>query len=231
MITETYNCPYCNKEYSKMGIATHIWRSHGSGKSHNPNKGYIDNNRKVWNKNETKFTNKCILKQSETLKHNIEIGKIVPGFTNKKHTLKSKRIISKKLSKNNKGGRSKWYKFYKSNGHIVKVQGTWEYRFAKVLEFIDEDWIKIKREPDHLYEWVDVDNITHNYTPDFYSPKLDKYFEVKGYWWGNDEQKMKYVQTQYNNKIFDIIRNTELLKYEKKFNLHITKEELNNHKI
>ena len=59
-----FQCPYCNKEYSKMGIATHIWRSHGSGKSHNPNKGYIDNNRKVWNKNETKFTNKCILKQS-----------------------------------------------------------------------------------------------------------------------------------------------------------------------
>ena len=42
-------CIHCGKEYSDRGIGTHIWRTHGSGQSHNPNIGY-ENNRVVWNK-------------------------------------------------------------------------------------------------------------------------------------------------------------------------------------
>lgn len=29
-------CTFCDKEFSKMGIGTHIWRTHGSGKDHKP---------------------------------------------------------------------------------------------------------------------------------------------------------------------------------------------------
>jgi len=38
--TETgkYKCPYCNKEYSKKGICSHIWKMHGEGKDHDPNR-------------------------------------------------------------------------------------------------------------------------------------------------------------------------------------------------
>jgi len=231
LVNGKYRCPYCKSEYSKFGITTHIWRMHGDGKAHDPNNGYLNKSRSSWNKGKTKITDKRILKQANTLSDKYKSGELIPSFTNKKHTDKTKSIISKKLSKNNNGGRCKWYNFKKSSGEIVKVQGTWEYRFAKVLEFIDVDWIKIKAEKHHLYEWVDDIDTIHHYTPDFYSPKLDKYFEIKGYWWGNDKMKMEYVKTQYNNVIFDVIRKTELLKYEKLFNTITTNEELIKNKI
>lgn len=31
-----YKCPFCEREFSKNGIATHIWRIHGDGKQHKP---------------------------------------------------------------------------------------------------------------------------------------------------------------------------------------------------
>jgi hypothetical protein len=39
-------CPYCSKEFSKHGIATHIWRSHTiKGQKFDPNRGYKDGSR------------------------------------------------------------------------------------------------------------------------------------------------------------------------------------------
>ena len=43
-------CQYCGKEYSKKGIGTHIWRNHGSGINHDPNKNYKKGTRTGWNK-------------------------------------------------------------------------------------------------------------------------------------------------------------------------------------
>jgi len=35
-------CELCNKEYHPNGIKSHIWRTHGAGKDHDPNKGRVD---------------------------------------------------------------------------------------------------------------------------------------------------------------------------------------------
>jgi len=51
---EKIRCPYCGKEYFKKGIGTHIWRIHGKGKGHDPNLGYKEGDRVVWNKGLTK---------------------------------------------------------------------------------------------------------------------------------------------------------------------------------
>ena len=41
-----YQCPYCDKQYTKMGIGTHIWRTHGDGIDwKNNNIGYEYNRR------------------------------------------------------------------------------------------------------------------------------------------------------------------------------------------
>jgi len=221
-----YKCPFCEKEFSKKGISTHIWRVHGNGKTHSSNEGFKDNSRIIWNKGKTKEDNESVKKMAETLFMKYKNGELIPNFKNCKHTEKTKKIISEKLSKNNKGGRCKWYNFKRESGVITKVQGTWEYRFAKVIEKIDENWIKIKKEKKHSYKWIDKDNKEHFYTPDFYSPKLNKYFEVKGYWWGDDENKMKYVKDQYKNIVIDIIRKKELQNFEKLFDVSTTKEEL-----
>ena len=62
-------------------------------------------------------------------------------------------------------------------------------------------------------KWIDENKIEHYYTPDFWSPKLKKYFEVKGYWWGNDKAKMRLVLEQ-NTVNLEIIQKSDLESYE-----------------
>lgn len=76
-------------------------------------------------------------------------------------------------------------KFYEVNG--IKVQGTWEKIFAEYLNKIDVKWerrsLKYKN--------------THKYTPDFYCPNQDIYFEVKGFRRDRDIYKMYLVLSEH----------------------------------
>lgn len=206
-----YKCPYCDKIFTKNGISTHIMRIH-------TNKELFVNCYKitpvnVWNKGLTKDNDERVKKNTDNVK-NYYVNHDAP-FKNKKHTDETKKIISLKLSQNNNGGKCKWFDFIRKNGLVVKLQGTWEVRFAKVLEVIDENWIKIGvGNNEHSFIWNDgAEN--HYYTPDFYSEKYNKYFEVKGYWWGNDKEKMEKVINQYPNVSIEIIRKKDLETYER----------------
>ncbi|MCK9575808.1 MAG: hypothetical protein WC979_00760 [Candidatus Pacearchaeota archaeon] len=215
MIKETKICPHCGKEFPYKGIATHIWRMHGDGQNHNPNIGYANGSREIWNKGLSKETSDAVAQMGKTLSAKIANGEITPSFLGKTHTAEQRKKTSERMSLHNPGGKCKWFEYEKANGDKVKVQGTWELRFAKVLDLIDNEWIKIGvGNSTHSYEWEDESGITHMYTPDFYSPKLNKYFEVKGYWWGDDKNKMIKVQEQHNLNI-EIIQKKELAIYEK----------------
>jgi hypothetical protein len=212
-----YKCPFCDKTFTKLGISTHIWRIHTEeGRKFNPNNKFSTNGRIIWNKGLTKETDYRVKQFGDTLSNRIKKGEIIPSFKNKTHSKETKRIISEKLSKNNNGGKCKWFLYIKNDGSKVNLQGTWEVRFAKVLDVIDENWIKIGvGYKGHSFIWKDKDKNEHFYTPDFYSPKLNKYFEVKGYWWGEDKLKMKTVIKQNPEIKIEIIRKNELINYEK----------------
>lgn len=116
------------------------------------------------------------------------------------------------LSGNNRGGNCKWFDFIKKDGVLIKLQGTYELRFAKILDKLDSEWIKPtiwNRE--HQFEWTDSENITHWYTPDFWSPLFKKYFEIKGYWTENQKDKKKFIEKIDNVRIIYI---EDLLKIE-----------------
>ena len=218
-----YKCPYCSKIFSKMGIMTHVLRIHTNPELYKNcyklNYNYDTDIYEPWNKGLNKETDNRIKKQSETIKKRYENCEIKNSFKGKYHTKETKKIISEKLSKNNHGGKCKWFTYTKTDGTKFKLQGTWEVRFAKVLEIIDENWIKIGvGNKGHSFIWIDSENIEHYYTPDFYSPKLNKYFEVKGYWWGDDKNKMNQVISQHKNIKIEIVMKSELLKYEKLLN-------------
>lgn len=105
--------------------------------------------------------------------------------------------LSKRMSENNPGGKSKWYEV---NG--IKVQGTWERNFAL---WCNEQNIKWIRPASLIYE---IEGKRKRYCPDFYLPDKELYIEIKGYWWGNDRQKMKAVLDQYPDikiKIIDTL--------------------------
>jgi len=208
-------CPKCGLLYSKNGIGTHMWRKHGDGKNHNPNSGY-DNGRTAWNKGLTKEHDPSLKKASETYKAKVKSGEIVPSFLGKHHSKETSERISAKLSVNNKGGKCKWFEYQKKNGTFFNLQGTWEVRFAVVLDKIDPDWIKIGvGKKSHSFEWIDENKQSHSYTPDFYCPNLNKYFEVKGYWWGDDKNKMQQVISQNQNVQIEIVLKKDLEAYEK----------------
>lgn len=203
-----YECPICHKPFTKMGIHTHYWRNHGNGVSHDPNIGY-SNGRVAWNKNLTAEDDSRLRKMSvslsKTVRHKVENGtykvnRLSPEWREK---------LSVSQSIRNRGGKCKWFDHLKLDGTIVKVQGTFEKRFAEVLDGVDPGW----RRGD-TFIWVDEGNRQHRYSADFYSPLLDMNFEVKGYWWGNDKKKMRLVFEQNPDARIEIVREEDLKRYE-----------------
>lgn len=130
-------------------------------------------------------------------------NKGLPGtFLGKKHSTESKQKISEKLSINNKGGRSKWYEVAGQ-----KVQGTWERDIATKLTNLSINWVKLKTNKDTL-QYV-MDGKIRNYTPDFYLPDHNMYVEIKGYWWGNDREKMRIVLETYPELTLAVVEKDE----------------------
>lgn len=112
--------------------------------------------------------------------------------------------ISIAQSTHNNGGKSKWFEI---NG--IKVQGTWERDFALLLNSKNIQW-----ERGHLFKYEDEGRIK-NYTPDFYLPERDLYIELKGYWWGNDRQKMdKVIEQNISKNILIIEKYEDLISFQ-----------------
>ena len=166
--------------------------------SNNPHFGLSGANQYTYGATMTQATkNKCSLARE--------------GF---KHTTESKAKISTARSLNNKGGRCQWYQYPRPNGTSSNVQGTYELRFCRVLDVLDPSWIKLgvgNRE--HSLTYVKKGRV-HTYTPDFWCPSLQKYFEVKGHWWGEDKEKMRIVQDTYSHINIEIVQLEELILYE-----------------
>lgn len=201
-----YKCPYCKKEYTRMGICSHIWRSHTEdGTNHDPNIGYENNNRIAWNKGLNKNIDYRVQKNANntknTIRKKIEQGKYKAPVLNEE----ARRKISIAKTLNNKGGRCKWYKV---SG--AWVQGTWEKSFAEKLNNLNISWLR----PREYFEYNNGHKMKR-YTPDFYLPDLDKFIEIKGHWWGNDKHKMKLVMQQ--NK--DLMGRIKVIRKQKFYNL------------
>jgi hypothetical protein len=184
-MNEKIRCTHCEKEFSKFGIKTHIWRMHtDEGKKFDPNAIYVTGARVVWNKGLTKDTSERVKQYSITLKDSFESGTVKPsGCYSKEYWTEEKR---KKLSndmkktveenpdsysKNNVSGRVKNIEY---NGVVLK--GTWELIMAKWLDSMNIKWTN-ETKP-HSYFWNDN---WHLYFPDFYLSEQDVFIEVKGF--------------------------------------------------
>ena len=82
----------------------------------------------------------------------------------------------------------------------IKVQGTWEKRFA---EFLLAKNIKFERKGIKFCK-------THTYTPDFYCKDQDVYFEVKGFRRDRDIYKMYLVLDEHPELHIKMIERSEL---------------------
>jgi len=163
-----------------------------------------------WNKGLTKDTDERVLKYSESFKNNIKSGITQPGFTGKKHSKEYKEKLSLKQAISYSGGLCKWIPYKKKDGNIVNLQGTWEVKFAEYLDSNDIEWFKPGNgKLEYSFYWIDDKGVKRVYTPDFYIPAEDKYYEIKGYWREKDRDKMKKVLEQNNIKI-EIIQKKQM---------------------
>lgn len=192
-------CEICNREFkTDQALRSHKWRSHTeSGLKHHEKVTPSLKGRKAWNKGLTKDTDERVKNNSEKVAAKQKI--LGHPWIGRSHSIESRKKLSLALSKNNRGGRCKWYVVKNGIGNFFNVQGTWERDFTEYLNTIDDEWIKIGvGHINHSYPWKDENGMQHYYTPDFWSPKLKKYFEVKGHWWGKDKEKMKKILEQHN---------------------------------
>lgn len=140
-------------------------------------------------------------KATETLKRRIQNGDLL--IKGHKHTDATKEKLSivryNYLEKHPNHG----VKWFTVNG--IKVQGTWEKRFAEYLvsKSIDFDRIKIRFLG------------SHTYTPDFHCKKENVFFEVKGFRRERDLYKMHLVLKEHPDISIKMIEKKQLDNLEK----------------
>ena len=116
--------------------------------------------------------------------------------------IEARKRLSERQSLKNSGGKSKWYEV---SGQ--KVQGTWERNVAMKFVELGIQWYKPKVGKD-VWKYT-IDGLEKSYTPDFYLPDFEVYLEIKGYWWGNDREKMSLISKQHTDKRLIIITKKE----------------------
>ena len=84
-----------------------------------------------------------------------------------------------------------------------------------ILNTLDENWIKPSIwNRDHQFQWIDSKGKSHWYTPDFWSPKYQKYIEVKGFWKKDDKEKREFIESLKNIEII-YLSNLETYEHSK----------------
>lgn len=193
------SCIKCKKE-TTTGQLT---RNH-KDKCPNTVKYLTTKGRIAWNKGLTKADER-VRKNGESVSKNLKeqfrLGIMKPYIPTATERLET----SIRQSLHNSGGKCKWYDV---NG--IKVQGTWELNLALKFEELKICWSKPKTNKD-LFTYI-IGNSVRSYAPDFYLPEFDLYLEVKGFWWGNDKEKMRLVIEQNPDKNILII---EKIEYER----------------
>ena len=151
-----------------------------------------------------KISDEVHQKQGRTFSENVKNGKTIPSFRGKHHSLESRqKMANSSKEKNNGMVKCKYFEVYcPFENKIAKMQGTWEKRFAELL---NEKKILWKKDRTNSLKYI-FDGITKNYFPDFYLPERDTYVEIKGYWFKSadgrvdDKRKMRLV-VEHNSNI------------------------------
>jgi hypothetical protein len=185
---EKVKCPHCDKEFSKMGLSTHIWRTHGKGQNHKPTA-----NKTPWNKGKH-WSEDIKQKMSKANKGK----KQTQDWTKEKREKKRQEML---LRYENgfevKCGRAPKLEYDSSIAGKIKVDGSWELKVAQYLDSLNLKWERNKKR----FEYINEENKLSTYCPDFYVYDWDCYIEVKGYKTKKDE--LKWSQFLYNIEIWN----------------------------
>lgn len=197
-------CPVCFKLFNgPRALKSHNTQVHINVNRDNSKRG-SPLGRIPWNKGLSKETDNRLLNISNIIsKRNID--RAARGEHPKMGDL-AKAALSERQSLNNTGGRCKWYYVGEQ-----KVQGTYERDFAIALENQNIKWQKVKTN-NHIFKYIKNGKVC-SYAPDIFLPELNLYIEIKGFWWGDDENKMISIKQQHIDKNVVIIFGRDRLNF------------------
>lgn len=151
-------------------------------------------------------TRKKLGKKSKGKKHpHSEETKRKISEANKGRLMGSKNPMFGKVLYNT--GRCKWYTYTSRIAGKVRLQGSYELRFAKVLDKLEFDW----KRP--VGEYFLYDNGAHAYTPDFriFDTRKRSYWYVDTKGWFSEMEQSKIRKVREENDIVLLIVNKNLL--------------------
>ena len=184
-------CPECGAEFPVKGIATHKWRKHGDGREHKPFQGIPP-----WNRGLRADTDERVARNalavSKAITQKIQDGTHVVSVMG----AEARERISRNMTEHNPGGRCSWFLVGEE-----QVQGSWERDLAVKMTDLEIVWGKKVSRGNRSWFYSDKKGIRRWYTPDFYLPEFDFQLEVKGFWWGDDREKMDLVLSQNETRI------------------------------
>jgi len=116
----------------------------------------------------------------------------------KKHSLETKQHLKEKaLASPHRRLVRSIRKYTQKDGTIVSLDSSWEEALAIRLDELNVNWIR----PGPI-KWIDDNDITHNYFPDFYLVDFDVYLDPKNpYAIKAQERKIKCLTNQIKNLI------------------------------
>ncbi|MBI5306315.1 DNA polymerase III subunit alpha [Candidatus Wolfebacteria bacterium] len=156
-----------------------------------------------WNQGLTAENNETLRKASKKISKALR-GRPLEELWGKERAEKFKKEQSKrtqgennpmfgKPSPHRKGG------FRKDLGHYVR--SNWEADFARILNLYG---VKYEYEP-KIFELVEANGQKLHYTPDFYTPQNNTFYEVKGWMRDLDSKKIELFKKQYSQYKFILI--------------------------
>jgi very-short-patch-repair endonuclease len=180
-----YSCNTCEKEYTKNGISTHYWLSHGEGKNHHTKQ----KGRKAWNKDLTAAIDPSLKRAGETLRKRFTSGELTPHFKGKKHSDETRKKISESQSLAHKEGRawnigqSRWNNkpSYPEQYFMQVIENEFDDK-QYVREFslgrfaLDFAWV-------HKKKCIEIDGKQHDELPDVRERDLRKNEFIKSSGW------------------------------------------------
>lgn len=198
-VCDEYFCKFCGRKSPKRNNLSRHERSCVN----NPNRIFKDHH--GWNKGLTKETSTIIANSAPKIANTLK-GKPWNGC----HTEEFKARLSKLSREKGFGGTigSLKYNFKKKDSSVVKLQSSYELRYAQFLEDNDVKWIR----PSKGIPWIDDNQVSHKYYPDFYLIDYDVYVDPKNdFLIEKDKRKIELVCKQ--NNIFVKILSVEELNW------------------
>lgn len=192
-------CPYCSV---KAEAIIGNFPNHVKYCIHNPNKKDYKNgkgskydNRQAWNKGLTKDVDSRMEQISTTLTEKYKTGELTKVNRPMSQEQKEKLSLAVAINGNHNGGykRVPYISYVRKNGNLIKLRGTYEIRFATILDNLSVEWIYSKP-----IKYLASDGIHRHCLPDFYLPKYNLFFDTKGYFTNESKNKYDLIKEQHN---------------------------------